>query len=175
MGDSQVEEQNTMSSEHHQLETKWVLWAHLPHDTDWSMKSYKKIYEFSTVEEVLSIYANLPPKLVVNCMLFLMRSGITPTWEDPRNRKGGCFSYKLNNKSVPDCWRKISFSTCGETLSSNLKLQKTINGITISPKKNFCILKVWTSTCDYQDARQINADAGITANGCLFKKHAPEY
>lgn len=175
MGDSQVEEQKTMSSEHHQLETKWVLWAHLPHDTDWSLKSYKKIYEFSTVEEVLSIYANLPPKLVVNCMLFLMRSGISPTWEDPRNRKGGCFSYKLNNKNVPDCWRKISFNTCGETLSSNLKLQKTINGITISPKKNFCILKVWTSTCDYQDARQINADSGITSNGCLFKKHAPEY
>jgi len=175
MGDSQVEEQKTMSSEHHQLESKWVLWAHLPHDTDWSLKSYKKIYEFSTVEEVLSIYANLPPKLVVNCMLFLMRSGISPTWEDPRNRKGGCFSYKLNNKNVPDCWRKISFSTCGETLSSNLKLQKTINGITISPKKNFCILKVWTSTCDYQDARQINSDSGITSNGCLFKKHAPEY
>ena len=175
MGDSQVAEQKTMSSEHHQLETKWVLWAHLPHDTDWSLKSYKKIYEFSTVEEILSIYANLPPKLVVNCMLFLMRSGISPTWEDPRNRKGGCFSYKLNNKNVPDCWRKISFSTCGETLSSNIKLQKTINGITISPKKNFCILKVWTSTCDYQDARQIKADSGITANGCLFKKHAPEF
>jgi hypothetical protein len=172
---SQVEETNSMSSEHHSLQTKWVLWAHLPHDTDWSMKSYKKIYEFSTVEEVLSIYENLPPKLVVNCMLFLMRSGISPTWEDPLNRKGGCFSYKLNNKVVPECWRKISFNICGETLSSNKKLQKNINGITISPKKNFCILKVWTSNCEFQDARLIKADSGITSNGCLFKKHAPEF
>ena len=24
------------------LYDKWVLWAHLPHDTDWSIKSYKK-------------------------------------------------------------------------------------------------------------------------------------
>jgi translation initiation factor 4E len=175
MGDSQASEKNTMDSEHHPLESKWVLWAHLPHDTDWSVGSYKQIYEFSTVEEVLSIYANLPPKLVVNCMLFLMRSGITPTWEDPKNRKGGCFSYKLNNKNVPDCWRKISYSTCGETLSVNQSLQKTINGITISPKKNFCILKVWTSTCNYQDASLIKADSGITSHGCLFKKHAPEY
>lgn len=175
MTDSQVEEKNTMSSEHHSLETKWVLWAHLPHDTDWSMKSYKKIYEFSTVEEIISIYANLPPKLVVNCMLFLMRSGISPTWEDPKNRKGGCFSYKLNNKNVPDCWRKISYNICGESLSNNIKLQKTLNGITISPKKNFCILKVWTSTCEFQDPKLIKCDAGIISNGCLFKKHSPEY
>ena len=23
---------------------KWNLWAHLPHDTDWSIHSYKKIF-----------------------------------------------------------------------------------------------------------------------------------
>ena len=34
MGDSQASEKNTMDSEHHPLESKWVLWAHLPHDTD---------------------------------------------------------------------------------------------------------------------------------------------
>ena len=27
---------------------KWVLWAHLPHDTDWSIKSYKPIMEIIT-------------------------------------------------------------------------------------------------------------------------------
>ncbi len=176
MGDSQVSDNNmTTHNDHHLLETNWVLWAHLPHDTDWSLASYKKIYEFTTVEEVLSIYTNLPPKLVMNCMLFLMRSGISPTWEDPKNRKGGCFSYKLINKNVPECWRRITYSTCGETLSNNITLQKNINGLTISPKKNFCILKVWTSTCDHQDAKLINCDSGITAHGCLFKKHAPEY
>jgi translation initiation factor 4E len=175
MEEPQVEVKSTMDEEHHQLNTKWVLWAHLPHDTDWSLKSYKKIFEFSTVEEILSIYANLPPKLVMNCMLFFMRSGINPTWEDPQNRKGGCFSYKINNKNVYDCWKKITYSTCGESLTNNKKLQPTINGLTISPKKNFCILKVWTSTCEFQDASLIKCDSGITANGCLFKKHAPEF
>lgn len=86
MGDSQVEEQKTMSSEHHQLETKWVLWAHLPHDTDWSMKSYKKIYEFSTVEKVLSIYANLPRNLLLIvccflCVVVLLLLGRIPATE----------------------------------------------------------------------------------------------
>ena len=30
----------------HILFDKWVLWAHLPHDTDWSIKSYKLDYEY---------------------------------------------------------------------------------------------------------------------------------
>ena len=33
----------------HPLYDKWVLWAHLPHDTDWSLKSYKKIMTITSV------------------------------------------------------------------------------------------------------------------------------
>ena len=28
----------------HTLSDEWCLWAHLPHDTDWSLNSYKNIY-----------------------------------------------------------------------------------------------------------------------------------
>ena len=45
MEEPQVEVKSTMDEEHHKLNTKWVLWAHLPHDTDWSLKSYKKIFK----------------------------------------------------------------------------------------------------------------------------------
>ena len=32
------------NSEFHKLTNHWNLWAHLPHDTDWGITSYKKIY-----------------------------------------------------------------------------------------------------------------------------------
>ena len=32
---------------HHELSDKWVLWAHLPHDTSWTLESYKKILGFN--------------------------------------------------------------------------------------------------------------------------------
>ena len=38
----------------HPLYDKWVLWAHLPHDTDWSLKSYKKIMTVTSIEEMVS-------------------------------------------------------------------------------------------------------------------------
>ena len=159
----------------HPLSDEWCLWAHLPHDTDWSLTSYKNIYNHNTVEDVICVTEALPPKLVKNCMLFVMRKGITPLWEDPKNRSGGCFSYKVNNKIVYDCWKKLTFGLVGETLSNNKKLQKKINGITISPKKNFCIIKIWLSDCEFQNASEINNNSGIDSQGCLFKKHAPEY
>ena len=159
----------------HNLSDAWILWAHLPHDTDWSLKSYMKIYEFNTVEQAITITETLPPVLVTNCMLFLMRKGINPIWEDERNRNGGCFSYKIPNKDVPDAWKQLSYSLVGETMSDNKNLLPHINGITISPKKNFCIIKVWFANCSFQDAAVIREVHGITSHGCLFKRHVPEY
>lgn len=159
----------------HELSDAWIIWAHLPHDTDWSLKSYMKIYEFNTVEQAITITETLPPVLVTNCMLFLMRKGINPIWEDERNRNGGCFSYKIPNKDVPDAWKQLSYSLVGETMSDNQKLLPHINGITISPKKNFCIIKVWLANCSFQDAAVIREVHGITSHGCLFKRHVPEY
>ena len=159
----------------HKLSHQWTLWAHLPHDTNWSASSYKRIYDFNTAEEAIAIFETLPPKLVMNCMLFLMRKGIIPMWEDAQNRNGGCFSYKVANKEVNQAWKQLSYVTVGETISSNLSVLPHVNGITISPKKNFCIIKIWMANCNFQNAGVIRELEGITAHGCLFKKHTPEY
>ena len=159
----------------HPLYDKWVLWAHLPHDTDWSLKSYKKIMKISSVEEMVALYSAIPQKLVVNCMLFLMRDGINPMWEDPRNRQGGCFSFKVANKMVPNVWQHLSYILVGETLTNDNKLLATINGITISPKKSFCIIKVWLKNCTMQNPSQLAVISGLSVRGCLFKRHKPEF
>jgi hypothetical protein len=159
----------------HKLASKWILWAHLPHDTDWTVGSYKRIYEFDTVEQAITITEMLPPKLIMNCMLFIMRSGITPVWEDSRNRNGGCFSYKVANKDVHQAWKQLTYGLVGETITASQALLPHVNGITISPKKNFCIIKVWLANCTFQNASIIQEYDGITSHGCLFKKNLPEY
>ena len=162
----------TQQSEiHHSLSSKWSLWAHLPHDTDWSVNSYINLFTVSTVEETIALVETLPETLVKNCMLFFMREGIKPTWEDPRNRKGGCFSYKVSNKNVGAVWKNLSYILVGESLTEDKGLRKHINGITISPKKNFCIIKIWIANCDYQNPSIITELPSITPHGCLFKKH----
>ena len=166
----------TKTEEHHKLSETWCLWAHLPHDTDWSLNSYKNIYTLTSIEETIAVMESLPEPLVKNCMLFLMRNGIKPTWEDPRNRDGGCFSYKVSNKHVYNVWKELSYVLVGNTISANNDFVANVSGITISPKKNFCIIKVWMSTCEYQNPAIItNEIMNLLSAGSIFKKHTPEY
>jgi Eukaryotic initiation factor 4E len=166
----------SQTEEHNLLSDKWTLWAHLPHNTDWSIKSYMKIYTFTTVEETIAVTETLPSILVENCMLFMMRDGIKPTWEDPKNRNGGCFSYKISNKIVHKVWKELSYVVVGGTVSKQRGFVNNVTGITISPKKNFCIIKIWMTDCSNQNPELVTPELkGISSQGCLFKKHAPEY
>ena len=45
------------------------------------------------------------------------------------------------------------------------------------PKKNFCILKIWMSNCNYQNISVINIKPlnndyyGLVKDNCIYKKH----
>jgi len=155
----------------HPLKNKWTLWAHLPHDINWSLNSYKNICSFSTIEEGIILIETIPEKMIKNCMLFIMKDGISPLWEDEKNINGGSFSYKINNKNIVRVWKTLSYSLMGENLAVETKNSNIINGITISPKKHFCIVKIWLSSCSFQNPTIIKEIDEIVSNGCLFKKH----
>jgi len=166
----------TQTMEFHKLKHLWNLWAHLPQDPDWTVKSYKKVCQFKHLEETIAITESLPEGLVQNCMLFLMKDGISPMWEDVRNRNGGCFSYKVSNKNVFEAWRDLTYVLTGESVSSNTAFVNSVTGITISPKKNFCIIKIWMTNCDHQNPQTVtNEVKHLIPQGCLFKKHNPEF
>jgi hypothetical protein len=64
---------------------------------------------------------------------------------------------------------------CGETLFKNVANHEYVNGITISPKKNFCIVKIWLENCIMQDPESLIEVPNLSIQGCLFKKHEPEF
>ena len=155
----------------HILSDKWTLWAHLPHDTDWSINSYKKIMTFKTLEELISLNEAIPEPVVKKCMLFVMRANIMPIWEDSNNIKGGCFSFKVNCKFIQSTWTNLAYALVSNIVTNNADLRKNINGITVSPKKAFCIIKIWMRNCDEQSINNFNPINGLNYHGCIFKKH----
>ena len=166
----------SIPSPKYNLHGKWNLYYHLPHDNKWDLSSYTIILgDIDYAEKVIAINEAMNDGIIKSCMLFVMRKGITPMWEDPKNRNGGCFSYKVINKQVAEVWKTLFYMMCGETLTTNRSHHHHINGITISPKKNFCILKIWLDTTEYQDPKFIAQIPNLPVQGCLFKKHAPEF
>ncbi len=98
-----------------------------------------------------------------------MRDGIEPMWEDPRNKQGGCFSYKVDNKIVKETWKDLCYCISGNSISTPL-FNNSVTGISISPKKSFCIIKIWMESCKFQDASVIHLPQ-LKPTGCIFKKH----
>ena len=164
------------STPQHTLHDKWNLYYHLPHDKNWELSGYTILMSnIHSVEQVISLNESVHENIVKNCMLFVMRDGITPMWEDARNRNGGCFSYKVANKFVPEVWKNLFYLLCGESLCIDPDCNQHVNGITISPKKNFCIIKIWMDVSSLQDPNSIVPVPNLSKQGCLFKKHEPEF
>ena len=70
-----------------------------------------------------------------------MQKGISPIWEDPENKKGGCWSFKIHANQAQDLWDDLSNYMVTENLSSKLN---SITGLSICLKKNnYSVVKIW--------------------------------
>ena len=153
------------------LSNDWKLWYHSTNNTDWSINSYGVITTISEVDLCKTICENhLNENLLTSCMFFIMKDNIKPVWEDENNQNGGCFSFKLQNKIIHNSWNTLIYKVLGETLFTDSDIQSYVNGLSISPKKYFCIIKIWMKTCEHIDIDLLNCDE-IPMESCMFKKH----
>ena len=153
------------------LNYKWSIWYHLPNDTDWTIDSYTRLFDYETVEQCAALNSLISEKLLSSCMFFIMKDDIAPVWEAPENINGGCFSFKIQNKFVSSIWKTLAFSIAGQTLFEDENIMSAVNGITISPKKYFCIIKVWMNTNKYNDIKLFDNNIIKFTECCIFKKH----
>jgi len=130
------------------LDDSYTLWLHNVFDNDWSINGYKKVYSFNNLEEAISLIENIDNELVEKTMLFLMKNNIKPIWEDENNHNGGCFSYKINNTLIVDVWKNMIYRLIGNTINEDENIIKNITGLSISPKKTYCIIKIWISSIE---------------------------
>ena len=59
----------------------------------------------------------------------------------------------------------------GGDIAEDDVMRENVNGVTISPKKNFCVIKIWLNNCEYETPETINQNLGLNPQGCIFKKH----
>ena len=127
--------------EYNPLEDNWVLWFHSISDNDYSINSYTKVFEFNTIEEYLSLINKI--NNFGSGMFFFMKEGIEPIWENKENVNGGYWSFKVSKKHINDIWFKLSSQIIGNNFVKDPENNQYINGISLSPKINNCIIKIW--------------------------------
>jgi len=125
------------------LHDSWTLYFHDPDDSNWTLQSYDRLADISSLEDFWGIHLPLLP-IIVHGMFFVMRENVFPCWDDASNIKGGCISTKVSMELVPQLWDELLKRMVGETLVIETSSSGvTVNGLSVSPKRGFCVVKIW--------------------------------
>lgn len=103
-------------------------------------------------------------------MFFIFREHITPRWEDEQNINGGCYSMKINTTEFNAKMFEVVAQMVGETLSVNPIHSTNINGISITPKKNANIIRIWLKDNEYSAKSNYNIET-VKYSPLMYKKH----
>lgn len=122
------------------LKNTFNFYYHNPDNNDWSVESYVDLLSFDTIEEWWVLDKFIRRDMIENGMFFVMKAGSLPVWECETNIKGGCVSWKVDRKNSYKSW----IDSVGHFIMDNLgEVSSKVNGVSISPKKNSSIIKVW--------------------------------
>ncbi len=158
------------------LNTNWWVWYHALDDKQWTKQSYKHIYTITNLYDLQGFHEVIQKNHLQNGMFFIMREDIFPTWEDPDNREGCCVSYKVPGRVLKEEWSNAINRVISEDILVNPEEWENMNGISIAPKKEFNIVKIWLrNVCS--DSRDIlkEYEPIYTSDKSIIKAHELSY
>ena len=161
-----------MNIENFNLESKWTLWFHKVNDNNWSLESYSKVLDIYTYYDLLFILKELDN--ITSGMFFLMKEGIIPIFEDENNINGGYWSLRITKKEAFDFWQKIVYYLVMDNITVDPFYKNKINGVSISPKINNCIFKIWNNNYNEIKTENLRKDLDfINWNDTFYLEHSP--
>ena len=155
------------------LEQKWCLWYHSIDDDNWDCDSYKLLLTINNLYDLKIMIDYIKNEYFHNSMLFFMKKDIFPNWEDDQNRNGSCISLKIPKKDILFEWNQIILLIITNSLFLLDSKNKSINGISITPKKEFNIFKLWFKTDTKNLKSIINKQPYLINKNYMYKKNMP--
>jgi len=153
------------------LSGSWSLWFHRSDDPSWEFSSYQLIYDnINTIENLSRVINSIPT--ISAAMFFFMRKGVLPIWEHESNINGGYWSFRITKRDADKTWKQLIAAMVGNTLTADIAHMAMINGISISPKTNNCIFKIWCNNASFNDPNYFcNSIPFIKPDESIYTSH----
>lgn len=121
----------------------WTLYFHEPEDKTWTPDSYKRIQSVSSWEELGAVLREMGQSRIMNGMIFTMQGDISPLWENKSNIRGGSYCLKVNRRVAYELYQLYLAAAACKVATTDPS--NAIVGVTMSPKRGFCIIKLWNA------------------------------
>jgi hypothetical protein len=159
------------------LNDKFVLWYH--HEpTNWKLEGYRQIYTIENIHDYWTLFNNINIiDGITSLHFFLMREGVTPLWEDDKNKNGGCWSIKVTKDMAENIWELLSILLISDEILHKKTESESVNGLSICIKNNSsAIIKIWISNNSNNSIKNLSKKI-IDKFGynIIYKHNNPEY
>ncbi|KAI9763302.1 MAG: hypothetical protein M1840_000784 [Geoglossum simile] len=128
----------------------WQFWSdkHAPNAGSDKSSSYeerlKPLETVSTIKVFWEILNNVEPsRMYLKDSYHFFKKGVKPIWEDPRNKDGGCWTFRVNKSTSGVFWSEILVLVVGEQLQEVVENGDDICGVTISARFNSHLIMIW--------------------------------
>jgi hypothetical protein len=132
----------------------WTLYFHSPEETKWTLNTFISLGAMKNWRDFWTVIDTLKIESLSDGMFFMMRDPSPPLWESHQHIRGGCYSFRCQKKDAHDIYLNHIIAAMLGSLGAHP--ENRINGISISPKRGFNIIKVWNT-----DAQKFNHPSNI--------------
>lgn len=154
------------SKNNYYLNSPWKIYIHNLTEKDWSLDSYKFVYQIETISDFWTFFNQVKDFRKFN--YYVMRGDIKPVYEDPENKNGYSYSYIIPGRKVTETFVDVLVKMLSENLVDEYNSYE-LCGISLTPKiKGISILKIWLKNKD--NVLQLNLNNENLMNG-RFQLH----
>ncbi|KAE9976967.1 hypothetical protein BLS_001742 [Venturia inaequalis] len=132
-----------------------------PEDTTYEERLVK-LLDITDVQHFWELYNNFPVEKMLRLRdsVHLFKKGVKPLWEDPRNLKGGAWTFRVPKELAPEFWKHLCLAAIGESLQAAVydETKKTfrddICGVSYSVRFNSMLIQIWNRDGDHEAGKQ---------------------
>lgn len=113
--------------------------------------------DINDVGRFWEVYNNFDVSLLkLRDSIHLFHKGVKPVWEDPRNVRGGAWTFRVPKDKAQDFWRDICMMAIGEQLQDAIKTERTtfiddICGVSLSVRFTSMLIQIWNRDGDHEE------------------------
>ncbi|KAI4098082.1 MAG: hypothetical protein L6R37_006692 [Teloschistes peruensis] len=105
----------------------------------------------STVKPFMEMLNHFPlANLKLRDSIHFFKRGVQPIWEDPRNARGGCWTFRVGKAQSGEFWKEVLYLAVGEQMGGVVAQGDDICGATLSRRFNSDLIQIWNRRADLQ-------------------------
>ncbi|RAL07640.1 eukaryotic translation initiation factor 4E [Aspergillus homomorphus CBS 101889] len=172
----------------------WAVWYD-KHNSDTSKENTTRDYDsrlyllhedVSDIATFYRVYNNYPwDKVRLRDTVHIFRKGVRPVWEDPENRNGGCWRFRVPKNKAQEFFHEIAILCMANEFQAVLEKEHDhVLGVSTSARFNSNLISVWNKLGDNERSikaleqtilDRLSPDLRPTGTGStayFYKRHA---